>query len=298
MLFVLAAVWGASFVFMRNAVPALGPWLLPLVRCGLAAIAMTAWIYATGRRLRFRTHGRFYVLVGVFGAGIPFPLFAYAAQHLPAAYSAVINATVPLWGALLASLWLKESFNWPKALGILTGLAGVSVLVGVGPVALTSEVVLSALAVLLACACYAVAQVGARRWASHVDPFELSAGLLIVSTVLLLPAVPLAWPQSMPSGFVWMNAIALALLSSAYATAHYMRMVVQVGPLRAMTVTFLIPMFGILWGALFLGEPVGWGTLAGCAMVLCATALVIAGTPGAASALQHGLVEPAQPRRD
>lgn len=274
----LAAIWGGSFVFMRNSAPALGPVWLPLLRCGIAGLALAAYLEWTGRRLQWRRNGFWYAMVGIFGAAIPFPLFAYAAQHLPAAYSAVINATVPLWGALLASLWLREVFTVGKALGLALGLAGVALLVGAGPVAFTREAAWSALGLVLACVSFAGAQVATKRWAPHVDSVELTAGLLLVSSVVLVPIVPWYPLQSEPTGFVWANVFLLALLASGYATARYMRLVVEMGPSRAMSVTFLIPLFAMLWGMLFLGEPVRPSMVLGCVLVLLATALVMYGS--------------------
>lgn len=275
----LAAIWGASFLFTRIAAGPLGAIATAETRLVLAGATIALYLAITGKRLDLGRHLRHYAIVGVLNSAAPFVLYAWSAQHLPASYLAVINATAPLFGALVAALWLGDRITPRAALGLAAGVAGVATLVGLGPIAATPTTVAAALAGLVASLCYAIASGYVKRRSYAVDSSALAGGSNVAAAAVLLPFVIAAPPPAVPpSDAVW-AAVALGVVCTGLAYLLYFRLITDVGPARALTVTFLIPVFGMLWGALFLDEAITVTMLAGAALVLVGTGLILGGVP-------------------
>jgi drug/metabolite transporter (DMT)-like permease len=271
----LAALWGGSFLFLRITAPVLGPLFLAELRLVLAAATLLAWAWMTGRQVHFASQWRSYLGVGAVNSAVPFALFAYAAVHLPASYSAVLNATSPLFGALFAALWLNERLTPRRVAGALAGMAGVALLVGFGPVEADADVVLAALAAIGGACCYALAVVYTRLKAAGIEPFAVAVGSQVGAALVLSPALA-PWPGAgLFTPGVVASVLTLAVACTAFAYVLYFRLIASVGAARALTVTFLIPVFGVLWGVLFLAEPLSLFMLAGGALVIGATWLVV-----------------------
>lgn len=272
-LFGLAAIWGASFLFMRIGAPVLGPALLVELRVALAALflALVGWLLR--KRLLAGEHWRHYLVLGLFNSALPFLLFAYAAQTLSASLLSILNATAPIWGALLVALWTRQRLSGKTLLGLLLGVAGVALLVGFDAVALRPGGERAILAALGAALCYGIASTYARS-ARSVEPFSNAHGCLWAATLLLMPTLPFFPAVEVPGMGVMAAVLALGVVCSGIAYLLYFRLIADVGPASALTVTFLIPMFGVLFGSLFLGEQVGWYTLLGSLVVILGTALV------------------------
>ncbi len=282
-LLLLAAIWGASFLFMRVIAPVLGPIWTAELRVGLAGLALCVWMLFLREPLPALRQWKQYLLLGAASSGFPAVLYSYAALHVPAGYSAIMNATTPLWGALMASLFLGEKLTQRKLAGMFTGVLGVALLVKLGPVTLNTEVLLALLACSLATICYALAGVYTKKLSVSGSPTLLATASQVGAAVMLLPALPFSPVHAAPSVQVVLAMAALALICSALAYLLYFRLISDVGPTRALTVTFLIPLFALIWGAVFLDEHITLSTLAGCAAVVLATWLV-AGSPKKASA--------------
>ncbi|GAB3540934.1 EamA family transporter [Noviherbaspirillum agri] len=271
----LAAIWGASFLFMRIVAPVLGALWTAEVRVALAGIAMLLVMAATRRAMRFRENWRQYLIVGTFNSAVPFALFSYAALTLPAGYSAILNATSPLWGALVGAAVLGESMTARKLAGLGCGIAGVAFLVRLGPAQFSPQLLLAALACVSAALCYAIAGAYSKKQSGGIAPPMMATGSQIGAALVLLPLLPTSPIRGEVTPFVMLIAALLALLCSAVAYLIYFRLIADLGPTRALTVTFLIPLFAMLWGALFLQEAITVNTLIGCAMVVLATWLVV-----------------------
>ncbi len=275
LLVVLSALWGGSFVFMRVAVPALGPVTLAFLRVALAAAALLAVAFA-GRRLPdLRTHWRAFLLVGVVNSALPFVLFCYAEQYLTASAGAILNATAPFFTAIAAAVWLGERLTVAKIAGMVIGFAGVGVLVGWHPGAMSRDVMLATAACLAATTCYALAGTFIKRRLGGVASFSIATASQLMAALVLLPAVPFAAVPGPVTPLVAVNVAALALASTAIAYLIYFKLIADVGPTRTMLVTFLIPLFGVLWGRVFLGEALTVGMLAGGALIIAGTALAL-----------------------
>lgn len=271
----LAAIWGASFLFMRIAAPVLGALWTAELRVAVAGIAMLAFMTLTGRAMRFREHWRHYLAMGTLNSAVPFALFSYAALTLPAGYSAILNATSPIWGALVGAAVLGERLTARKLAGMAIGIAGVAFLVRLGPAQFSPQVLLAALACVAAALCYGIAGAYSKKVSTGIAPPLMATGSQLGAALVLLPFLPLAPVRGEVTPLVAIIVLLLALLCSAVAYFLYFRLIAEVGPTKALTVTFLIPLFAMVWGALFLGETISLNTLAGCALVVLATWLVV-----------------------
>jgi drug/metabolite transporter (DMT)-like permease len=286
-LVVLAAMWGASFLFIRVGVVEFGVAPLMAVRVGIGALFLIAMLLA--RRPwadTLSTMGKRAVplfVVGILNSAAPFCLFAFAELTLSAGATSVINATTPLWGALVAYVWLKDRLTTMRTIGMAIGFAGVLLLVwnqiatpgahDAGASALPVRGLLAAAAALAASALYGVAGNFAKKYLMDVDATTNAAGSMIGATIALAPLAAMTWPATPISAHAWEAVIALGVCCTGIAYVLYFGLVASAGPARAMTVTFVIPLFGILWGALFLDEHVSLVMMEGCAVVLAGTAL-------------------------
>jgi len=270
-LLLLAGLWGGSFAFIRVAVPELGALWLAFARVALAFAAL--FVLALGRRAvpSFLAHWRSYAVIGIVNSALPFALFSFAEEYIGASTAAVLNATSPFFGAVVAALWLKDALTLPKLAGMGLGLAGVVVLVGWQAEPLTGTTLVASLACLAAAFCYGVASVYAKRNMRDVPSAAMALYSQLTAAIVLAPALMFVPLPSSPTPLVIGNVVALALGSTALAYLLYFRLIATIGPARALTVTFLIPLFGVLWGYLFLGEPLAVNTLAGCALILGGT---------------------------
>jgi drug/metabolite transporter (DMT)-like permease len=291
-LLLLAALWGASFLFLRVGAAEFGPLALALVRCAGAAaclLPLLAWRGETALLLR---HWRMLLGVGLTNSGLPFIFIGVAALALPVGLMAIFNATAPMWAALLAWLWLGERLPAWRAAGLAVGFAGV---VGLSwgkasfePGVLGVSTGLAIAACLVTTACYGFGATLVRRVASGLSAPVVAAGSQLGALVLVLPLGLWAWPATPPSALAWAAALALAAVSTGLAYLLYFRLIARVGPARAISVTFLIPLFAALWGFVFLAEVPTLAMVFGCAVILLGTALstgLIGPRPAAAERL-------------
>jgi drug/metabolite transporter (DMT)-like permease len=270
----LAAIWGSSFLFMRIAAPELGAVPTAWARLLLAGIVLTAFHALSGTHLEWRRHWKGYALIGAFNAAIPFVLFSFAALHIPASLSAILNSTAPLFGALIGAAAGEERLSVRRAAGLLTGFAGVIVISGVDLRSNAPLALWAIAACLVASACYGLAAVCMKRWSGSAVPTSIAAGSLLAAGILLTPALAADAPPATASMHALGSLLALALICSAFAYLLYYRLVRNIGATRTLSVTYLIPLFGVLWGMLFLGESLPPGALAGGVLVLAGTVLV------------------------
>jgi drug/metabolite transporter (DMT)-like permease len=272
-LVLLAAIWGSSFLFMRIAAPVLGPGILIEYRVAFAALFLAAVGMILNKKLDLRRNWKHYLILGFLNSALPFLLFAFAARTLSASILSVLNATAPMWGALIAALWSRQSISGATALALVLGTAGVALLVGFDSVTSRDGAGIAVAAALVAALCYSVASAYAKS-ARSVEPFANAHGSMWAATLFVIPVLPF-FPQPAAATIGIMGAaLALGVLCTGIAYILYFKLIEDVGATSALTVTFLNPLFGILWGALFLHEVVGWHTIAGSAIVITGTALV------------------------
>ncbi len=277
-LLTLAALWGASFLFMRLGAAEFGPVALSALRVGLATLALLPLVLWQGQAALLRTHWRAIAVVGVVNSALPFVLFSIAALAINAGLSSIFNATAPLWGAVIAWAWLGDRLTRVRVAGLAIGFVGVLWLAWDKASFKPGEHGVSAGVAIAACLaatlCYGFGANYAKRKLDGVAPLAVATGSQLAATVALaLPALWL-WPAVAPSAAAWASVAGLALLCTALAYVLYFRLIAHVGPARAITVTFLVPLFAVLWGALFLGETLTPAMVLGCAVILLGTALI------------------------
>ncbi|WP_035054818.1 DMT family transporter [Andreprevotia chitinilytica] len=283
-LLLLAALWGASFLFMRVAVPAFGPIWLMGFRVGIAALFLALMAAWWRRGLPLAGNARHYLMLGLFNTAFPFLCYAFAAKTLSASLMSILNATAPFWGTLVAALWLRVLPARKAWLGLAVGVAGVATLVGLDRITTKPGAGIAIAACLLATLCYGVASTYSKRHAQGIAPFDVAHGSMWGGSVLLFPLMVML-PSAHPVvEMAWQPLLAVLLLGvfcTGIAYLLYFRLIRDLGPASALTVTFLIPVFGVLWGVLLLGESVGLNTLVGALLVLLGTALVTGFSPRA-----------------
>lgn len=273
-LLLLSALWGASFIFIRVAVPALGPFVLVELRVGLAAVALALCAALLGRLPKVRTRWRQFALLGMVNAAIPFSLISAAEINLTASLAAILNSTTVMFTAVVAAVWMGDALTARKVVGVVLGIVGVAALVGWDPIALDWIVVLSVGAMLAASLSYALGAVYAKKTFAGSPPLALAIGQMTAATMLVLPLAAVSLPDERPTIIVVLSVLGLALLSTAVAYMLYFRLIENVGPTSTSTVTLLVPLFGLLFGVVLLDEPVGLGTLAGLVLILSSVTLV------------------------
>jgi len=271
----LSAIWGSSFIFIRYLVPLIGPVATADIRMFLAGAVLVVLFLAIRFKSDWRKNWRRFLIIGVLNSAIPFVLYSIAALYLPAAMEAIFNSMSPMFGAIFAAFWLAERLTVAKIAGLVLGIAGVVVMSSLGNLPANIETSLSILACLLAPMCYGLAGVYIKRRAGGVKPLAIAGGSQLLGGLALMPfllASPL--PLSALSAPVVLLVVAFALLCSALAYVIYYKLIADVGPTKALTVTFLIPVFAMLWGVLLIGESVTPSMAAGAVIILAGTFLV------------------------
>lgn len=277
-LIALAAIWGSSFLFMRIAAPVLGPVVLITLRVLLGALFLLGLAIVQKKGLDIRAHWKHLLILGLLNTALPFTLFAFAAETLPASLLSILNATAPIWGAIVSALWLRTAFTLKSAAGLLLGIAGVAILVGIDGTAMSAATVIAIVAGLAAGLCYGIASVYAKQ-AKSVEPFANAHGSLWAAVLWMAPAAPFFPPVAAPTAMVVLSVLALGILCSGVAYSLYFKLIEEIGAAPALSVGFLIPVFGVLWGSLLLHEPVTVRTVIGGLIVLAGTALITGFNP-------------------
>ncbi|EJN8557861.1 DMT family transporter [Vibrio sp. Y58_MX_L22] len=276
----LAAIWGGSFLFMRVAANTFGPAYLIEFRVTFAAVALLLIAVYLKKKFTLTAHTKHFFIIGLFNSAVPFLLFAYAAQTLNASTLAILNSTAPIWGALVGFVWYRSPLTAKSVLGMLIGIGGVAVLVGLDTSTIGEEAMLPIAASLMASFSYGIATNYTKN-APQVPAFDNAHGSMWAAVIWVLPLLPFLPMRAEPSHFEWSSVVTLGVVCTGFAYLLYFRLVSDIGPASALTVTFLVPVFGILWGYLVLDEPVGSNTIIGTILVLSGTMLVTGFSPTA-----------------
>lgn len=275
-LILLAALWGGSFLFMRVAAPVIGPVWLIEARVLIAGLVLLPLVLSRGNQRLMLREWRGLLLVGCLNAALPFTLLAYATLDLTAGMTSILNATVPIFAVIFGTLVHREPLGPRRVLGVALGFVGVVVLVGM-PQSGGLPPLLSVLAGLAAACSYVIAANLAGQRLRHLPAVVFVTGSQLGAALALLPLLPFWLPAAQPGMTVISAVVALALLSTSLAFLVYFQLLREVGATRTLTVTYLIPVFAIAWGMLFLDESLTTTMLLGCALVLLGVGLANAG---------------------
>ena len=288
----LAALWGASFLFMRLGASEFGPLPTAGLRVALATLFLWPILLRQGQWPALRRHWRPILLAGVINSAIPFALFSWAVLHIATGLTSILNATVPLFGALVAWMWLGDRISRLRWLGLALGFVGVALLAWRAPAGTgfqTEHAAWAIAASLVASSCYAIAASFARRYLTGLPPLATATGSQLGATLgLALPALWF-WPAQMPGLRAWAAIVAIAVLCTGIAYILYFRLIAHAGPSRALAVTFLAPVFAVLYGAVFLHEAITpW--MIGCGLVIVCGTMLSTGLVGMAR-VRSGVTE-------
>jgi len=272
-LIALGFLWGASFLFMRIAGPEFGAFALVEVRVAIAAFVLVPMLYAKGQFDQLTGNWGILGVLGVHNTALPFLLLTWATLFLTAGVAGILNATAPIFAALIAWAWLGEKLTLNKATGLLVGTVGVWLLVRDKVGASMEDTTLAVIAALGGSFLYGIGGNFTRRYASKIKPLAVAAGSQVGAALVLLPVAVLTWPDTPISPTAWAAAIVMGLFSTALAYILYFRLIANTGPTNAITVTYLIPLFAMVLGALVIDEPITISMVVGCAVILLGTAL-------------------------
>lgn len=273
-LVLLAAIWGGSFLFMRVAVPEFGVMALIFLRVGIAALILLPLLFLKKQAPALRENLLPALGVGVINSAIPFCLIAYSLYSLSSGFASILNATTPIATALIGLLWIGDKLSPTKFVGMAIGVVGVAVLAWDKLSLASEDTVQVAIAIgsgVLATFFYAWSAIYTKLRLSGINSLALATGSQLGGSLVLLPLAYIFWPQQSPSVEAWLSAISLAALCSAFAYLLFFRLIADIGPARATTVTFIVPVFGMMWGALLLEEKLS-------TMMLTASGIILFGT--------------------
>ncbi len=276
LLLVLAVIWGGSFIFTRILSPVLGPVLTADLRLLVGGAVLIPFVWGILAKDRRKLPLGFLLVLGIFNSGIPFLLYSFAALHIPGSVSSITNSLTPVFTAVYAAFWLGEAFTRRKGAGLILGVAGVAVISAGGAFIMSPLSLLAILAGVGATNFYALSGVAIKKKGLSIHPIVMAGVTQIAAGAVIFPA-SLAFPVPGPvTGGTAVLVFAFGALCSGLAYVIYFRLIAQEGPTRALSVTFLIPVFGVIWGNLFLEETIDFFTLLGMAVILTGTYLVVA----------------------
>lgn len=277
-LIILAAIWGGSFLFMRIAASPLGPAVLIEARVLCAAVTLLLVSFYLKRKLSFNTHSKHFFILGLFNTALPFLCFAYAAQTLNASTLAILNSTAPIWAAIIGAIWTKTALERKVILGLGIGVTGVCVLVGWDAMNIGQEAIVPIFAAVMAAFSYGIAS-NYTKTAPKVEAFNNAHGSMWAAVLIVLPFVFIMPMREAPDLTITTSVILLGAVCTGLAYLLYFNLINELGAPSALSVTFLIPVFGILWGNLFLNEAIGINTIIGSILVITGTMLVTGMSP-------------------
>lgn len=274
LLLLLGALFGSAFLFVGLTAPAFGPLALMDLRVFLGAGVLILWSLAARQPLNFKRPWTDWLALGGLNAALPFAFLGFAQLHVPSSLAAIFVATAPLFTALVSAVWLKEALTLKKLAGLLLGLAGVAIISGGAALELNPTTLLALAVLLLSSLAYALGGLVAKLRFKGIPHLSVTSGNFMVAGLLLLPLAVTAPPRAFPSGETWLAFAALVLISTAVAWGLYFKALQRLGPTGISSVAYLIPMFGVLFGAVFLNEPIRPATLLGFGLILFSVALV------------------------
>ena len=269
----LGSLWGSSFLVTRISVNELGPVVLTTLRALVATLVLTPLLFAGGHWASFKKNWFHILIIGIISTALPFICLSTATQYSTAGFASILNALMPIFSAVIAWLWLKESLPASSIFGILLGFAGVVVMLA-DTQSISSELIfIPVLAGMGASFFYALNGNYTRRFVNDVSPVALAAGCQFFAFVFLLPAAWLDWPEQAVSREAWVCMIYLGAICTGVAFILYFRLLRNAGVANTALVSYLVPVFAMLFGTVFLNEKITWPMMLGAAFILTGIAM-------------------------
>jgi drug/metabolite transporter (DMT)-like permease len=274
-LFLLAAIWGSSFIFMRVLSPVLGALLTSNLRILIAGIFLVIYFNFIKFDPEWKKNFKHYLMIGIINSAIPFSLFAFGALSLPASYEVILNSTAPLFGAIFSWMWLAEKMNFKKSLGLFISIIGVAIVVDFTQTKFSQNYLTAIGACLLASLCYGLGATYIKKFGKQLKPLGIAGGSQFIAGLIMIPLSFYTAPHlEMAHIFnvkIILCILGLALLCSALAYLLYYQILSEAGSTIALGVTFLMPIFGVVWGKLFLNELITLQMIVGAFIILLGT---------------------------
>ncbi|WP_333954668.1 DMT family transporter [Psychrobacter sp. S4(2024)] len=275
----LSFMWSLSFIFYRIGVPEFGSLAFASLRVVLAGLTMLVFVILKKKnRVGIRENWKVLTLVGLFSAAVPFILFAFSARSVNAGVLAVLNASVPMISGFIASVFFKDRLSKKQILGLVIGVIGVMILMSEnlfgGQGAGSGSGLLPMGYALLACVGYALGANITRNYLENVSPVAITAGSLIIASVIMLPVAVYEFPYGKSISLTaWISVICIGVFSTAIALIFMNQLIKSIGPVRATSITLVIPIFAIILGYLLLGEALDTPAIIGSMVILFGTYL-------------------------
>jgi len=282
-LVILATVWGASFLFMRIGGPEFGPVVLVELRVAIAVLFLLPILLMRAGLGELTGNWKRLTVLGALNSAVPFLLLTYSTLHITGGLASILNATAPLWAALIAWIWLADKLNASRIVGLVIGFGGVYLLVWDKISLSLGQATLAILAAIIASAFYGFGGNYTKQYARNIKPLAIATGSQLAAAIMLLPFAVVMWPEGSVSPLAWISVVLMGVFSSGLAYVLYFRLIANAGPTNAITVTYLVPIFAMVLGAIFIDERVTLTMLIGCAVILFGTALATGMLPRARS---------------
>ena len=262
---ILGAVWGSAFMFIKIATPELGPIALVNIRLAVAGLIFIPFLLQQKYLKHFRSNLKNILVLSVINTALPFSLFAYASLESSSNMLSILNGTTAIMAVVISTIWLKIRLNFFQIMGVFIGLFGIVVLANPDNVYISMKATIFCLS---AAFCYALSANYIQKFAYKTNTIVLIGWSLVIATVLLLPITFFNLPSQLPSNNVIFSILWLGVISTGVAFLGYVRLIEKVGAVKTATVAYFIPVFGVIWGYVFLGEPITLQILIGMILIL------------------------------
>ena len=262
---ILGAVWGSAFMFIKIATPELGPIALVNIRLAVAGLIFIPFLLQQKYLKHFRSNLKNILVLSVINTALPFSLFAYASLESSSNMLSILNGTTAIMAVVISTIWLKIRLNFFQIMGVFIGLFGIVVLANPENVYISMKATIFCLS---AAFCYALSANYIQKFAYKTNTIVLIGWSLVIASVLLLPITFFNLPSQLPSNNVIFSILWLGVISTGVAFLGYVRLIEKVGAVKTATVAYFIPVFGVIWGYVFLGEPITLQILIGMILIL------------------------------
>ena len=262
---ILGAVWGSAFMFIKIATPELGPIALVNIRLAVAGLIFIPFLLQQKYLKHFRSNLKNILVLSVINTALPFSLFAYASLESSSNMLSILNGTTAIMAVVISTIWLKIRLNFFQIMGVFIGLFGIVVLANPDNVYISMKATIFCLS---AAFCYALSANYIQKFAYKTNTIVLIGWSLVIESLLLLPITFFNLPSQFPSNNVIFSILWLGVISTGVAFLGYVRLIEKVGAVKTATVAYFIPVFGVIWGYVFLGEPITLQILIGMILIL------------------------------
>ncbi len=275
----LSFMWSLSFIFYRIGVPEFGSMSFASLRVVFAGVTMLAFLAFDPSHLKaVRKHWKLLTIVGLVSTTIPFVLFSYAAQSVNAGVLAVLNAAVPMMSGFIASTFFNDKLSKKQTLGLVIGVIGVIILMSetlfAGGVSELSSGLLPMGYALLGCVGYAIGANVTKNYLQDISPVAITVGAMLIASIVMLPVAIYEFPYGQSiSVKAWVSVVCIGVFSTAIAFIFINELIKSIGPMRATSITLVIPIFAIIFGYILLGEALDTAAIIGSVVILFGTYL-------------------------